>query len=175
MNLWWRLALRWARLKRTSPCSLWDTVDSTFRVVPTDLDVLGHMNNGRYLTLMDLGRYELLKRSGWWEESARRGWFAVVGGQTVTYRKELRVGQRFTLTTRVLGFDDRWCYLEQRFMVGETLHAFAIVRTRFLKRTGGSVPLDEIEEAVGGFPADKRVAPWVREWTHQTRVPSSPS
>jgi len=38
----------------------------TFRVLPTDLDVLGHMNNGVYLSIMDLGRMDLLQRSGVW-------------------------------------------------------------------------------------------------------------
>ncbi|WP_062078771.1 acyl-CoA thioesterase [Demequina globuliformis] len=175
MNLWWRLSLRWWKLKRTPPASIWDTVSSEFRVYPTDLDVLGHMNNGRYLTLMDLGRYVLLKRSGWWAEAASRGWFAVVAGQTITYRRELRLGQKFTVSTRVVGFDERWCYLEQVFRVGDTIHAHALVRTRFLKRSGGSVDVEELEAALGGFPTHLRVDDWMRDWTHQTRVPSSPT
>ncbi|WP_061962076.1 acyl-CoA thioesterase [Demequina flava] len=175
MNLWWRLALRWGRARNAPQCSIWDEARTSFRVVPTDLDVLGHMNNGRYLTLMDLGRYDLLKRSGWWDEADERGWFAVVAGQTITYRKELRLGQKFDLTTRVVGFDERWCYLEQRFMVGETVHAHALVRTRFLSKSGGSVAVEDLEEALGGFPDHLRVDAWMREWTHQTRVPSSPS
>ena len=30
------------------------------RVWPNDLDTNAHMNNGRYLTLMDLGRFDLM-------------------------------------------------------------------------------------------------------------------
>ena len=171
MNLWWRLLRRWIVLMRSRPASLWDEVSVSFTVSPTDLDVLGHMNNGRYLTLMDLGRYELLKRSGWWERLAELGWAAVVAGQTITYRRELRLGQRFDLRTRVLGFDDRWCYLEHRFVVDEVVHAHAVVRGRFVRRAGGTVDIHELEEAVGGFPDHLRVEPWITAWTHHTRSP----
>ena len=60
MNLYWRmllLRLRWLRARRIS---IWDTARTPFRVVPTDLDLLRHMNNGKYLTLMDLGRMDLM-------------------------------------------------------------------------------------------------------------------
>lgn len=171
MNLWWRLASRWLRMRRPAPASLWDDVVTSFRVVPTDLDVLGHMNNGRYLTLMDLGRYVLLQRSGWWDEFARRGWAAVVAGQTITYRRELRLGQRFDLHSRVLGVDERWVYLEHRFMVGDTVHAHAVVRGLFVRRGGGTVPLEELADAVGGFPDHLSVPTWIDDWTHHTRSP----
>ena len=32
--------------------------------LPTDIDLLRHMNNGRYLSLFDLGRWDLLVRTG---------------------------------------------------------------------------------------------------------------
>lgn len=35
-----------------------------FRVLPNDLDLNFHMNNGRYLTLMDLGRIDYFVRCG---------------------------------------------------------------------------------------------------------------
>lgn len=36
----------------------------TLRVWPTDCDLNFHMNNGRYLTFMDLGRVHLLAQMG---------------------------------------------------------------------------------------------------------------
>ncbi|WP_084078367.1 thioesterase family protein [Demequina sp. NBRC 110057] len=173
MNLWLRLLLTRLRSRRRARLSLWDEAVTPFRVAPTDLDLLGHMNNGRYLTLMDLGRLDLMIRSGFWADLDTHGWFPVVAGQTITFRKELRLGQRFEIRTRILGLDDRWGYLEQRFCVGDTVHAHALVRTRFLKREGGTVDHDELERAVGGFPAHLRVDDWMREWTRATRVPSS--
>lgn len=81
MNLWWRLLTWWLRPRVVRPAraSLRESVTTSFRVVPADLDVLGHMNNARYLALMDLGRYDILQRCGWWKQFQRRGWYAVVG------------------------------------------------------------------------------------------------
>lgn len=41
-----------------------DTSVLKMRTWPGDLDINFHMNNGRYLTLMDLGRFNLTIRSG---------------------------------------------------------------------------------------------------------------
>ena len=46
----------------------------TFRVWPTDLDVFRHVNNGRYLSFMDLGRTDLIVRSGLWRAMRAHGW-----------------------------------------------------------------------------------------------------
>ncbi|HEX8430337.1 MAG TPA: thioesterase family protein, partial [Longimicrobium sp.] len=72
MNLVLRLfyvALAALRRPRLRPL---DLSVVTFRVFPNDLDVNFHMNNGRYLTLMDLGRLDLLLRLGILRELRRR-------------------------------------------------------------------------------------------------------
>lgn len=173
MNLYWRLFLLRLRLLRAREVGIWDTVRTPFRVVPTDLDLLFHMNNGKYLTLMDLGRMDLMLRSGLWGEATKRGWYPVVAGQTITYRKSLNPFQRFDLLTKVLGVDDRWIYLDQTFVVGDTVHAHAVVRARFLKKGGGSVEHAEIEEVIGAFPGHLKLPDWLRAWTDSTKIASS--
>lgn len=168
MNMWLRLLLLTLRNRRADPISIWDTVTTRFTVGPMDLDVLLHMNNGKYLTLMDLGRLELMQRSGVWRKLKKRGWYPVVAGQTISYRRSLKPGQRFDLVTRVVGFDDRWGYLEQRFQVGDEVYATATVRSRFLKKSGGSVEHDELAELVGGFPDHLHTPDWMLDWTRAT-------
>jgi hypothetical protein len=51
LNLYLRLFLTILRALRAPRLVLGDTVELTLRVLPTDLDLNGHMNNGRYLTL----------------------------------------------------------------------------------------------------------------------------
>ena len=144
MNLYFRLLLFMLRVRRRSRLSIWDTSHVTFRVNPADLDVQRHMNNGRYLTLMDLGRMDLMLRSRFWQRISARGWYPVVAGQSITYRRSLLLWQRFDLASRVIGHDERWIYMEQVFRRDGTVVADAIVRARFLRRTGGSVPIDEV-------------------------------
>ncbi len=165
MNLWLRLLrvrLAAARGQRTS---LWDTVVTPFRVAPTDLDTVGHMNNGRYLTLLDLGRLDLMVRSGFWHRCRELRWFPVVAGQTITYWKDLTLGQSFEIRTKVAGVDERWVYLEQTFTRGEVEHARALIRACFVARGRGRVPTAELAEELGGLPDDLTVPDWVRSWT----------
>lgn len=169
MNLYFRLLmLRLTSLVRPR-LGAWDDAVTPFRVLPTDLDVLRHMNNGKFLTIMDLGRLDLMLRSGLWGRMTRRGWYPVVAGQTITYRKSLNPWQRFELHTRFLGFHDTWAYVEQSFRVGDTVYAQAVVRARFLRRTGGSVEAADLEEMAGPSPDGRQLPDWVIDWTAATK------
>ena len=164
MNLYFRLLLFMVRVRFRRRLGIWDTSHVTFRVNPFDLDVMRHMNNGRYLTLMDLGRMDLMLRSRFWQRIADQGWYPVVAGQTITYRRSLLLWERFDLASRVIGHDDRWIYMEQVFRRDGQVVADAIVRARFLHRTGGSVPVDELIALVGPLPEHLTLPEWVTEW-----------
>src|SRR4051812_49517605 len=84
-------------------------------VLPTDLDVNGHMNNGRYLTLMDLGRADLFLRIGLVAAMRRYRWSGVVASVAVRYRRALDPFRRYELRSRLLCWDERWLFMEQRF------------------------------------------------------------
>ena len=105
MNLYLRLLGMVLATRRRGRLHLWDTARISFRVLPTDLDVLGHMTNSRYLALMDIGRLDMMRRSGAWAEVKCRRWYAVVAGQTIAYRKSLNPWQRVDLYTRNIGSD----------------------------------------------------------------------
>ncbi|NCD21010.1 MAG: thioesterase, partial [Actinobacteria bacterium] len=55
MNLVFRLWWLRLRARRRGQLSVWDVARTPFRVLPTDLDLLFHMNNGKYLSILDLG------------------------------------------------------------------------------------------------------------------------
>lgn len=169
MNLYFRLFrikfLRGFAVK----LGIWDTCKTPYRVWPTDLDVFGHMTNSRYLALMDLARMDLMYRSRAWGEFTSRGWFPVVAGQTISYFRSLQPWQRFEIHTRVLGLDDRWTYIEQRFVSKGKVYALAIMRSRFLKKSGGSVEHDELEEIFQEIPGEHQIPDWIKEWASHSR------
>lgn len=136
----------------------------TLRVWPNDLDFNLHMNNGRYLTLMDLGRFDLLIRTGLLRAVFRRRWMPVLAGATIRFRRSLDPFQRFRLRTRVLGWDAKSVIMEQIF---ETLDgqvaARALVRGVF-RRKGGTVPTSDIADA-GGWPSNSPDLPdYAADW-----------
>jgi acyl-CoA thioesterase FadM len=116
MNLWLRLLkltiLNWkttpiAQINQSSLLSL--------RVYPSDLDLSFHMNNGRYLTLMDLGRLDLLFRTGLWRVIRKNRWVPIASSVAIRYRREMKLFDSFEINTRILYWDDRQFVIEQLF------------------------------------------------------------
>lgn len=175
MNLYFRLLRLMLRVRRAPRIDLWGESRTPFRVWPNDLDVFRHMNNARYLALLDLGRTDLMARSGFAKTIAARGWYPVVGAQTISYKRSLTLWQRFVVVTRVLGFDERAAYMQQEFRRGGKVYARAVVQARFLKRTGGTVATADIVEAAGGAPDGVELPAWVADWAASVRIPSSES
>lgn len=150
MNLWFRLCrivLRALRY-RTGAFDPLGEARLTFRVLPTDLDFNLHMNNARYLSLMDLGRVDLLNRMGLIRFAFRGRWFPVLGAVGLRFHRPLKLWNRHDLFTRITGWDDKWFYLEQRFERGgkpiATAHVKALIRA-----PEGSLPTARILATLG--------------------------
>ena len=80
MNLYLRLILTWLRNRRSDARHYLHVARSRFRVLPHDLDAFGHMNNGRYLQIMDVARVEWMMQTGVAGEIRRQGWAPLLGG-----------------------------------------------------------------------------------------------
>ncbi|HWM33766.1 MAG TPA: thioesterase family protein [Pseudolysinimonas sp.] len=145
------------------------------RVWLTDLDELRHMNNSVYLALMDHSRLDLLLRSGAWKALRGAGVYPVVGVQTIAYRKSLELGQRFTIETRIAGYDERAVYIEQRFVRDGEITAVAYAAGRMLRDSGGVVTTAELGEVVGVDVSARPVPQWLSEWARATRLPGTKS
>lgn len=85
-------------------------------VTPHDLDYMGHMNNSRYLRECDFARFHHYMRNGFFMASRKLGAKMVVGASTIRYRRSLNFREAFAIRTKVLGWDDKAFYLEQRFV-----------------------------------------------------------
>jgi acyl-CoA thioesterase FadM len=78
------------------------------RVLPNDLDINLHMNNGRYLTICDLNRVDLFIRTGLARTMRKRHWFPVIAEHTMTYKKSLHLFERFTAELELTRWDDKY-------------------------------------------------------------------
>ena len=148
MNLLVRLFIVVLQALRGEKLAPLGTSVIVLHVWPTDLDLLLHMNNGRYLSLMDLGRVDLMVRAGFWREARRRGWYPVVASTLVDYRRPLTIFQSFELRTRVAGWDDRWIFIEQQFVKDDAIAAAATLKTA-IRDAAGSVSTADALAALG--------------------------
>lgn len=157
MHLLFRLIGVLARSRKGPRVAVPDGLSSiALRVWPNDLDFNLHMNNGRYLSLMDLGRVDLLARSGLGRTVLAKRWMPVVTGVTIRYRRSLAPFQRFRLETRLVGWDEHFLFLDQRFVISGgaddgMLAANATVRAAFVAKgpAGGKVPVARLFETLG--------------------------
>ncbi|WP_111721009.1 thioesterase family protein [Homoserinimonas sp. OAct 916] len=171
VHLIFRTLFRLVRPIRGRKLDHFDVCETSFRVLPTDLDVLRHMNNGVYLSILDLGRFDLLRRSGVWAILRKHGWYPVIASETITFRKSLELWQAFTVQSRLTGFDDKAVYVEQRFVRNGEIYAQALIRARFLKKSGGTVPIGDLVDAVGDTGQWPELPEWVVRWGTDVALP----
>lgn len=168
-----RTILVWVRSFWGVRYEVYDVGRLTMRVQPTDLDVNNHVNNGVYLSLMDLGRFDLLHRSGAWKTMMKNRFYPVVASETITFRKSLAPWQRYVLESKIVGYDEKAVYMEQRFVVKGEVYATAFIRARFLKRAGGTVSLTELADMFGVDVTAVTLPEWVGRWAQDVALPST--
>jgi acyl-CoA thioesterase FadM len=139
------------------------------RVWPTDLDINIHMNNARYLAVMDLGRTDWIIRSGAWRLMHRERMAPIVGGCMVRYRRALQPFQRFTLRTRLLGWDERWLYVEQTMTGRDGIACLALQRAGFTQG-GKLVPPAELARMLHYSGPSLPAPDWIARWTETEEI-----
>jgi acyl-CoA thioesterase FadM len=134
-----------------------------FRVWPNDLDTNLHMNNGRYLTLMDLGRLDLLLRNGSVRHVIRNKWYPVLAGTQIRFRRPLNLFQKFEIRTRIVSWDAKWVYLEQIILRKGEVALQAYLKGVFVGPKG-SVPITRLLELMGVTEAPPPLPPALEAW-----------
>lgn len=167
MNLYLRLLWLLLRMRGIQRNGLFDDSRVAFRVWPNDCDLNLHMNNGRYLTFMDLGRTHLMAQAGMLREFLRRRWLPVLGAAEITFIRPLPPLARFELVTRIVTWDEKYVYLEQTFERDGKLCAHAYVKGLFLVR-GVKVPNAEVVRAIGYDGAPPPMPPALEHWAALT-------
>jgi acyl-CoA thioesterase FadM len=122
VNLYLRLLWTWLRALGKPPIRIGDTIELQLRVWPNDLDINGHMNNGRYMTITDLALIEYFVRAGFLKVAMRKGWRPMLGGALIAFRRGLKPFRRYTLRFSMLCWDERWNYMGFEFRcAGQTM------------------------------------------------------
>lgn len=147
-----------------------DETSLNFCVLPNDLDLNGHMNNGRYLTIMDIGRMDFVLRLRLAGYVIRNGYIPVLSSATMRYRLPLLPFQKYTLTTRILCWDDKWVFMEHRFIItggkkDGAVAAIGLVKGSFFsKKTRGTIPTGDIMAAIGLTDQSPPIPGYLQKW-----------
>lgn len=164
MNLYFRLFwLFFWRLRKAKSIGFLDVSHMNCRVWPADCDINLHMTNARYPALMDLGRTFMLAEMGQLKPLLKMKWLPVVNASEFTFIKDIKPLQRFEIATRVLGWDEKYFYIEQRFVSEKGLHAIANVRGLFVCK-GRKISSQQLVAQVGFAGDAPQLSAAVEEW-----------
>ena len=138
------------------------------RVWPNDIDLNMHLNNARYLNIMDYARTHLLARTGLLARVIRMRYKPMVGAVWITYRRSLPVFSAFTLGSRLVCWDERWFYIEQTFTQRDGLAAVGWVKG-ILRDDRGTVEPQKVIEGVAPGAVSPPMPESIATWNELTR------
>jgi len=140
-DLYWILRLVCTRiLSHLRPSIKLEEEGVTYNICwTTDIDYFAHMNNGKYFREMDFGRFDFYFRTGCSAYiEAQKGMYVVQHGANIRYRRSIDLFVPFKLVTKLVFWDEKSLYFEQKFV---SLHDNFIRAIAICKNTvvGGSV------------------------------------
>jgi acyl-CoA thioesterase FadM len=163
MNLYLRLILALLRGWRLPKLAIGQTLERSLRVLPNDIDLNGHMNNGRYLTLIDLMLIEYFIRVGFAGAVIKNGWRPMSGGSFITYRRGLKPFQSYRLRYRIDACDANWNYMRFEFLAGDKLCARGFMKGAVVSKEG-FVPNETSYAALGQPVPTHGLSESVKHW-----------
>ena len=136
-------------------------------VLPQDIDPFMELNNGRYVTLLDLGRFSLGGKVNMGSFLKRNNWSLTIVGTYNEYRHRLRLFQRFTLKTKIIGYDEKWFYFFQKVERKGKTHMASVVKFAYTSKEGLVYPKEVISATEMKYDPNK-LPLWIKELTeHQ--------
>lgn len=118
----------------------------TLRVLPNDIDINLHMNNGRYLTICDLTRVDMFIRTGLAKTMVKEKWMPVISEHTMKYKKALKLFQKYEIKMEVTGWNDRSFQMLHTFLVRNRIVAEGTSQGVIVSKTGVIPPIEVIQK-----------------------------
>lgn len=137
---------------------------SHFRVMPWDCDPNFHMTNARYFSYMDYGRFWRYFHVGIFKTIfVTKRWMPMAVSQEITYIKDISPFEKFSVHTRLAGWDDKYVYMAQDFYGKKGLCAKAMIRGVFVHNKK-PVAIEQVMQVFGNPPQvdayRERIAAW---------------
>ncbi|MCE9679678.1 thioesterase family protein [Shewanella sp. AS1] len=164
MNLYFRLF--WLLVWRIRHCRRIDFLGTSlidFRALPLDCDINFHLTNSRYPAFMDLARTHMLAEMGLLKRFLKLKWMPIVNAAEFTYIRDIKPLHKFQIESRVVGWDEKYFYIEQRFVSDRALHCIVHVRGIFVCGRK-QVPISQMLAEIGFDQEAPALPPEVEKW-----------
>jgi len=115
------------------PKNFFEGTKRGFRVGLRDIDFNMHINNARYMVFMERARWDHPVQTGTWDKMLGSKLNFIVAGIEMGYIREIRLFKKFEVETRYVGWDDKYFYIDQRFIADGKIHAYGLVKAVFMQ------------------------------------------
>ncbi|MGB0896777.1 MAG: acyl-CoA thioesterase [Flavobacteriaceae bacterium] len=109
------------------------TITSKRRVTFFDCEGFRYMSNTRYVSYMDFLRFELTFKSNLYRETIKKGIIPILASQKIIYKKPLKLWDKFTITLKNEGWDNKWVYHSHIFKKDDVIYAIGYTKVAFWK------------------------------------------
>lgn len=150
--------------RNAPPMGIADTHISHHRCWPWDIDLWRELNNGRTLTIYDLGRIPAAKRVGLLSALRANRWGLTMAGVSVRYRRRVRTFEKIEMRTRLLGWDDRFIYLDQSMWKADGECANQALYRSAVTGKSGIVSPHDVVKAMGVTQTPPVLPRWAQAW-----------
>ena len=130
------------------PKSPLDAMSFPLCVMPWDCDMNFHINNGRYLSIMDVARMQLYLGAGIVGAMRKNRWIPVVTSSHLLYRRSINIFVKYDLSSQFVGRTDKFLIVEHRFKIKGETAVLAYVALAF-RDEQGVVSSDRLVEGFG--------------------------
>jgi len=155
MNLYFRLVWVMLMARRRKVITEDDLSNEIItRIMPNDLDLNLHVNNGRYMTLCDFNRVDLFVRSGLASIMIKNKLAPIVAEHTMTYIKPLRVFNKIRIGMNITHWDEKYFHATHTFYRGEKVVAEGTSKSLVVSRKDGRLTPLKVLAMVNEYQAD---------------------
>ncbi len=145
MNLYLRMILLYLRANAKPVIPTDDlSCELTMRVLPNDLDLNMHMNNGRFLTVCDLSRVDLFIRTGLTKLMVKHKWAPIIAYHDMNYFRPLKPFQKYTVRLSIDSWDEKYFYCTHTFTAQGKVVAEGVSKAVVRSKEGVVAPLDVV-------------------------------
>ncbi|KAI8138042.1 hypothetical protein BJV82DRAFT_632389 [Fennellomyces sp. T-0311] len=150
---WWllRAVIKRAKANKLKPEPLFTVVSENHRCLYDDIDYNQHMNNSMYNKNLDFARihtlYTLFPRI---MMEPDHHIFCHNGGVYTMFKKEIPPMSNYTIETRIWTWNEKWMWLQHRFVLpSDEIACAAVSKLVFKKTSGKTVPPVEVLQLCG--------------------------
>jgi len=165
MNLWLRFFRVLIQALFSKKIALLDESCLSFRVMPWDCDFNFHLTNSRYSSFMDLGRVYYMSQVGIFKKLLKRKWFPVIHSAEYAFIRPVAPFRKINMITRIIYWDDKYFYMEQRFECRGQLCALCLVRGLFI-HDKEKIQSQRVLALTGAMPEKPDKLAMVEHWQH---------